>query len=386
MLESALRKTCHRQVFIDTETTGLSPKQGHRIIELAAVEAVDGQLTGREFHSYFDPGRPIDPYAERVHGLSRDFLSGKPMFADVASEFLDFIRNADLLMHNAPFDKGFLDAELARVDVRHKLSEFGTVICTVQLAKKRFPGCSVALDALIERSELGIKREQHSALGDARLLAEIYFRLMKDGKRTCAAKAEKRDLPRGNKSTHSTYHLNPSRGTAMNVTSDLATKTYLVWQFSNVIPGTFKRNKKQFAHLDYPILAPLPTNAAKTKPIEQCPGEGPFIYFVHDGAGGLCYIGKSKEKCVIKRWVRPGIGGPSEYYWTHSTTSGGNVFSIAEGLRRNEGPFSLRYTSLSALLPTYGAGFGISAGMDPDLALKYMEDGLIGRLSPMWNH
>lgn len=96
----------------------------------------------------------------------------------------------------------------------------------------------------------------------------------------------------------------------MHTTSAIAAKTYLAWQFSNVIPGTFKRNKKQFAHLDYPILAPLPPLAAKTKPIEECSAEGPFIYFVHDGAGDLCYVGKSKEKSVIKRWVRPGIGGP----------------------------------------------------------------------------
>lgn len=385
MRESALRTTCHRQVFIDTETTGLSPTQGHRIIELAAVEAVDGQLTGREFHSYFDPGRPIDPYAERVHGLSRDFLSGKPLFADMTSELIDFIRNADLLMHNAPFDKGFLDAELALANVSQKLSDFGTVICTVQLAKKRFPGRSAGLDALIERSDLGIRRQRHSALGDARLLAEIYFRLLRDGIRRGAAKPEQSALPGSSKSTHSTYHLDSSKGHAMHTASTLVTKTYLAWQFSNVIPGTFKRNKKQFAHLDYPILAPLPTNAGKTKPIEQCPAEGPFIYFVHDGAGRLCYIGKSKEKCVIKRWVRPGIGGSSEYYWTHSTASGGNVFSIAEGLRRNEGPFSLRYTSLSALLPTYASMFSILADTDANLALQQMEQGLIGLLSPTWN-
>ena len=171
----------------------------------------------------------------------------------------------------------------------------------------------------------------------------------------------------------------------MHTISNLTAKTYLAWQFSDVIPGTFKRNKKQFAHLDYPILAPLPTNATKTKPIEQCPAEGPFIYFVHDGIGRICYVGKSKEKCVIKRWVRPGIGGPSEYYWTHSTASGGNVFSIAKGLKNNEGPFSLRYTSLSSLLPTYGSMFGISTGIDADLALQRVEEGLIGLLSPKWN-
>lgn len=195
MLESAVRKTSHRQVFIDTETTGLSPKQGHRLVELAVVEAVDGQLTGREFHSHFDPKRSIDPYAERVHGLSYEFLSGKPLFADVAGEFLDFIQNAELLMHNAPFDKGFVDAELALAGIPRSLSDIGTVICTAQLARKRFPGSSVTLDALIERAELGIKRQQHSALGDARLLAEIYFHLLRDGKRAGAAVAKKATIP-----------------------------------------------------------------------------------------------------------------------------------------------------------------------------------------------
>lgn len=386
MLEIAPSTVGRRQVFLDTETTGLSPKQGHRIVELAAVEAVDGKLTGREFHSYFDPCCPVDPHAERVHGLSRDFLSGKPLFANVASDFLDFIRNADLLMHNATFDQGFLDAELARADLQHKLSELGTVICTVQLAKKRFPGCSVALDALIERSKLSIKRRQHSALGDARLLAEIYFRLLWDDKRADAAKARKSALSGSSKSAQSINHSTLSTGHAMHSISNLATKTYLAWQFSNVIPGTFKRNRPEFAHLDFPILSPLPTHAAKTKPIEQCPDSGPFIYFVHDGDGRVCYVGKSAEKCVIKRWVRPGNGGPSTHYWTHSISTGGSVFNIAEGLRRNEGPFSLRYTSLSALLPSYGSGFGISAGMKPELALKYMEGGLIGLLLPTWNH
>lgn len=374
-----------RQVFIDTETTGLSPNQGHRIVELAAVEAIDGQLTGREFHSYLDPKRSIDPYAERVHGLSRNFLSGKPLFADVTDDFVLFIRGAELLMHNAPFDKSFIDMELALADIPQGLSDMGTVTCTVQLAKVRFPGSSVTLDALVERCNLGIKRDEHSALDDARLLAQVYLRLLCNGNHTGAATANNHCRFASRKPALSTEQTTPTKGSAMHTESDIATTTYLAWQFSKIIPGTFKRNKKQFAHLDYPILAPLPTNAAKTKPIEQCPADGPFIYFVHDGAGRLCYIGKSKEQCVIKRWVRPGIGGPSEYYWTHSTVSGGNVFKIAEGLRLNEGPFSLRYTSLSALLPTYGATFGISTGMDADLALKQMEERLIGLLSPKWN-
>lgn len=372
----------HRQIFIDTETTGLSSKHGHRIVELAAVETVDGEVTGREFHSYFDPQRTIDPYAERVHGLSQGFLLGKPLFSARAMEFLAFICGADLLMHNASFDTGFVDAELSLAKFPHSLHDLGNVICTVQLARNRFPGTSVALDALIERGNLSIKRTQHSALEDARMLAQVYLRLLQIRANDKGAPAKR--LTAKSYGFRSTPH-SPLKGTTMHTTSAIAAKTYLAWQFFNVIPGTFKRNKKQFAHLDYPILAPLPPLAAKTKPIEECSAEGPFIYFVHDGAGHLCYVGKSKEKTVIKRWVRPGIGGPSEYYWTHSTASGGNVFNIAEGLRRNEGPFSLRYTPLSALIPAYASTFGISAGLDTDAVLQCMEEGLIKMFSPKWN-
>lgn len=162
-------------------------------------------------------------------------------------------------------------------------------------------------------------------------------------------------------------------------------KTYLAWTFKNLLPGTFKRSKADFAHLDYPIVAPLPTLKTKTRPIEECGSAGPFIYFVVDGVGGICYIGKSKESSVIKRWVRPGIGGPSSHYWTHSTQSGGSVFNIADGLRKEEGPFSLRYTTLSSLLPLYGRQFGILPTTPAALALKFMEDGLTQALSPLWN-
>ncbi|MBX3663538.1 MAG: hypothetical protein KF804_13890, partial [Burkholderiales bacterium] len=162
-------------------------------------------------------------------------------------------------------------------------------------------------------------------------------------------------------------------------------KTYLAWTFNELLPGTFKRNKIQFAHLNYPILAPLPTLKTKTRPIEDCGAEGPFIYFVINGAKRICYIGKSKEKSVIKRWVRPGIGGPTSHYWTHSTKSGGSIFNIANGLRNGEGPFSLLYTPLAALEPIYGKKFGISPGTPTDLALNLMEDGLVATLFPPWN-
>lgn len=162
-------------------------------------------------------------------------------------------------------------------------------------------------------------------------------------------------------------------------------KTYLAWTFKEVLPGTFRRNKAIFAHLNYPILAPLPSLKSKTRPIEECRFGGPFIYFVLDGVGRICYIGKSKEPNVIKRWVRPGVGGPASHYWTHSIPSGGSTFNIAEGLRGGKGPFTLRYTTLSALLPIYGSQFGISSETPSATALELMEYGLVNSLSPLWN-
>lgn len=161
-----------------------------------------------------------------------------------------------------------------------------------------------------------------------------------------------------------------------------AFKTHLAWTFTHVAPGTFRRNKADFAHHNYPILAPLPPHGSKTRPVEDCASEGPFIYFVHDAAGRLCYIGKSEEACVIQRWVRPATTGAN--YWTHSTKSGGNVFDIAAGLSRGEGPFTLRYTTLSDLLPMFGSRFGIPSHMLAKDALKKMEAGLTSALSPLW--
>lgn len=162
-------------------------------------------------------------------------------------------------------------------------------------------------------------------------------------------------------------------------------RTYLAWTFETILPGTFKRNKAQFAHHDYPILAPLPTQKASTRPIENCPESGPYIYFVTDGAGRVCYVGKSKESSVVKRWVRPGIGGPSSHYWTHSTVSGGSVFYIADGLRKGKGPFSLRYAPISSILRVYGSRYGIDPKTPPEFALNRTEEELIASLSPIWN-
>lgn len=160
-------------------------------------------------------------------------------------------------------------------------------------------------------------------------------------------------------------------------------KTYHAWTFSEILPGTFKRNKAVFAHLDYPIIAPLPTLKAKTQPIELSNFGGPFIYFVLDRNGCICYIGKTEEATVIKRWVRPDT--ENNYFWTHSTKVGGTVFNIADGLNRGDGPFTLRYSTLVELLPVIGKQCGIKLDFTEKQALKLIEDGLVKTLTPKWN-
>lgn len=162
-------------------------------------------------------------------------------------------------------------------------------------------------------------------------------------------------------------------------------KTHLAWTFDEVLPGSFKRKKVIFAHHDYPILAPLPVQKRRTRQIEECGKPGPFIYFVVDREGTVCYVGKSQEPQVIDRWMRPGIGGPTDYYWTHSTKAGGSVFNIAEGLRCGKGPYNLRYATLSDIIPEYGQSFGITNDMPQSKALCAMEKVLTSMLSPAWN-
>lgn len=150
--------------------------------------------------------------------------------------------------------------------------------------------------------------------------------------------------------------------------------THLAWRFEALLPGTFKRNK--YRHHDYPKLAPLPGKATATRPLENTTDHGPWIYFVIDGQRRVRYVGKSEEVCVLKRWIRPDDSeGVQTHYWTHSTNTGGNVFSIADGLRRGEGPFELRYVAAARLNARYtGAG-----------GLKQTEVTLIALLGPDWN-
>lgn len=166
-----------RIVTLDTETTGLSPRMGHRIIEIGAVEIVDGQITGREFHTYLQPGRTVDPRAFQVHGISDAKLRGQPAFAARARGLLDFIGGAEVVIHNAPFDTGFLDHELGLWDGRSRLRDYCSVTCSLKLARVRYPGMPNKLDDLLGRMGIAAARGLHGALLDAQLLAQVLLRL-----------------------------------------------------------------------------------------------------------------------------------------------------------------------------------------------------------------
>jgi len=164
-----------RQIFLDTETTGLEHKLGHRIIEIGCVEMRNRRLTNRHFHRYLNPERDIDAGALAVHGISLEFLQDKPRFADVAAEFLDFVRGAELIIHNAPFDIGFLNAELSRLDMAPLDTVCRGVQDTLRMAKDLHPGKKNNLNALCERYGVdNTRRTLHGALLDAEILAEVY--------------------------------------------------------------------------------------------------------------------------------------------------------------------------------------------------------------------
>ncbi|MFD1555669.1 DNA polymerase III subunit epsilon [Paraburkholderia silviterrae] len=165
-----------RQIILDTETTGLNPRTGDRIIEIGCVELVNRRLTGKNLHFYVNPERDSDPGALAVHGLTTEFLSDKPKFAEVADEILDFVRDADIIIHNAPFDIGFLDAELAMLGKPSFKEHCGEVIDTLVQAKQIFPGKRNSLDALCDRFGISnAHRTLHGALLDSELLAEVYL-------------------------------------------------------------------------------------------------------------------------------------------------------------------------------------------------------------------
>ena len=166
-----------RQIILDTETTGLEVRQGHRLVEIACVEMVERRLTGRHYQTYLNPDRAIDEGARLVTGIEDEFLLDKPRFAEVVDEFLSFIDGAELVIHNASFDIGFLDAELARLTGRYgKIGDRCSVLDTLAMARERYPGQRNSLDALCKR--LGVdnsRRDLHGGLIDAQLLADVYL-------------------------------------------------------------------------------------------------------------------------------------------------------------------------------------------------------------------
>jgi DNA polymerase-3 subunit epsilon len=201
-----------RQIFLDTETTGLEHKLGHRVIEIGGAEMCDRQLTQLHFHHYLNPDRDIDAGALDIHGISLEFLQDKPRFKDIADEFLDFVRGAELVIHNAPFDIGFLNAELALLDRAPIETVCHTVIDSLRLAKELHPGKKNNLDALCERYGIDkSKRTLHGALIDAELLAEVYVAMTR-GQESLSMETDRRSTGvRKIIPSHGTAEIQPAR-------------------------------------------------------------------------------------------------------------------------------------------------------------------------------
>ena len=183
-----------RQIILDTETTGLDPNSGHRIIEVAAVEMVNRRLTGNHLHRYVNPDRDIDAGAMQVHGITPEFLQDKPRFVDIAHEFVDFIRDAELIIHNAPFDVGFLNMELRLVEMAPLPNWCASVTDTLVMAKALHPGQRNNLDALCKRYAVdNTGRTLHGALLDCELLAAVYLALTR-GQESLSIGLEERSI------------------------------------------------------------------------------------------------------------------------------------------------------------------------------------------------
>ena len=166
-----------RQIVLDTETTGLEPSEGHRIIEIGCVEMIDRRLTGNNFHQYLQPDRQIDEGAANVHGITNEFLQDKPRFRDIVEAFIDYVRGVELIIHNAPFDVGFINNELDLLGIEYgDLGGYSTIVDTLAMARKKHPGQRNSLDALCKRYEIdNSRRNLHGALLDSEILAEVYL-------------------------------------------------------------------------------------------------------------------------------------------------------------------------------------------------------------------
>jgi len=165
-----------RQIVLDTETTGLDHSDGHRIIEIGCVEMVNRRLTGNDFHQYLQPDREIDAGAMEVHGISNESLLDKPRFEEVVVDLVDYLKDAELIIHNAPFDVGFLNMELKRCGNKQMIADFSTVIDSLVMARQKHPGQKNTLDALCKRYDVdNSQRDLHGALLDAQILADVYL-------------------------------------------------------------------------------------------------------------------------------------------------------------------------------------------------------------------
>ena len=198
-----------RQIVLDTETTGLDPQQGHRVIEIGCVEIENRRLTGNHFHRYLNPEREVDQAAVEVHGLTVEFLADKPRFEQIEQEFLDFVSGAELIIHNAPFDIGFLDYELQLTDSSHRdMASHCSVLDTLVLAREKHPGQRNNLDALCRRYGVdNTQRQLHGALLDAEILADVYL-IMTSGQSSFALKEEDEETFAG---ATTTRKLDPNR-------------------------------------------------------------------------------------------------------------------------------------------------------------------------------
>jgi len=185
-----------RQIILDTETTGLSPAQGHRVIEVGCVEMIDRCLTGNHFHYYINPeGKEVDPGAYRVHGINNEFLNDKPTFKDIYKDLIEYIRGAELVIHNAPFDVGFLNSEFRLIKPHHPLTDaICTVFDTLTFARQKHPGQKNNLDALCRRYDIdNSNRDLHGALLDAEILASVYLAMTRK-QVTMFAEQDKADI------------------------------------------------------------------------------------------------------------------------------------------------------------------------------------------------
>lgn len=196
-----------RLIVLDTETTGIEPSEGHKIIEIGCVEITDREITQSQYHQYIEPGRSVGE-SVRIHGITDSFLSGKPKFEDIALEFLEYIDGATLIIHNAPFDLGFLNIELALMNTDQRIEDNCSIIDTLELSKRQRPGMMHNLDALCRRFEIDASsRTVHGALLDSQILAQVYL-AMTGGQSTLFAEA---NINAANDNDNDIVRINPER-------------------------------------------------------------------------------------------------------------------------------------------------------------------------------